>query len=1038
MQATPGGVLFSEIPPCVVPIILDRTPFPIFLKIPAMKKLILALALLATSTHLGAAPDDSLPDLANKGLAAMREGNWEEALTLHKDAVERFGGDSALQLYGPQFGNLWARKGIAELKLKKFEDAEKSFEVAYKDFPNDGEVAGGGNQFAKTSLLKWGEAAMGAGHFELAITQWKKFLDERDKVRDKYPQGAFHINMAICHYRLGKIPEGNEHLEIAINNKNTFPTPSDAIVSGFQSLVAAAITKKDEQVVLDFIDKNRGELIIPPYQMQRFSKLFMKLAGDAIAAEMLNTAVHLYQFVPSTEESIDDLRNRISAMGTLARVADGPARLYKENLEKELAALESEQRGNKSIEMIKLAAIAYIHENQGNTTGAFAAYYQLENYYPKAEKREENLYHLTRTSSIIGDVASTQKFGERFLKDYPDSPHKPDVQKMMLSSLFFDGKYEICIEIASDIIENKKAAEGSPEHDLALFVLGGSYFYTGQYDMAAPLLDQHVEKYPESIFAQSASYFQASNVARLQFWTKAASLLDKFLETYKDSNNQAYTPLALYDRANAHYAEEQPEGALEKLDRLINEFPDSPVTDQAHNLRGNVQQGEKELEKAEESYLKALEIAEIRGNDGVAGEALYYLVAMLGDVPKGKEAGPRVKEAVPYADRYWEKYAEGSPYRAQVAVSQVRAFNEVGRGGEALERLQNVISTMAKNPQAVGLEEAINSYTEVYLETHTPEQLKDHYYEFPNIASNDKAARALLRIAIIGVFEDVAEGSKDDAAKERSAKAMITVLFQNLKSDFALGDLSNYILVKLGDYLRSNTATPREAIPYYDEALSRQDQSYRFAALAGRADVYGRSTNDADLARAMEDFERILNDSQDKGEREFALFRIIEILMAKEEYAKAAERSNQYLNRDEKDGPVLGFSKFSPEVGLILAQSFEKRGKTDDAISMYVKVWSAHMGYIKVSAPAIKRWMELSYERNRKSNDPKVVSDRQGAYNGGWRFLELTGRFKDKLSAEDLALWNEVEKLVEKYVADPGVKSMEQLKKEEEEANKRR
>lgn len=1003
-----------------------------------MKKLILALTLAVTSVHLGAAPEDDLPGLVNKGLEAMKANQWEQALAFNQEAVERFGGKNAIQLYGPQFGNIWYRKGICELKLNKFDEAAKSFEVTYKDFPNAGEVAGGGNLFEKMALLKWGEAAMGAADYELAITQWKKFLEERDKTRDKYPQGAFHINMAICHYRLGKIPEGNEHLEIAINNKATFPTPNDAIVSGFQSLVTAAITRQDEQVLLDFIGKNRGELIVPAYEMQKFSKVFMKLAGDAIGAEMLGTAVSLYQFVPDTEVAIDDLRNRISAMGNLTQVADGSARLLKEDLEKQLTALETEQRGNKSMEMIKLAAIAYIHENNRNTHGAYGAYYQLETYYPKAEKREENLYHLTRTSSIIGNVSSTQKYGERFLKEYPDSTHKADVQKMMLSSLFFDGKYETCIEIASDIIDNKKAAEGSPEHDLALFVLGGSYFYTGQYDKAAPMLDLHVEKYPESLFAQSAAYFQASNVSLLQFWTKAASLLDTFLEKYKDAGNQSYTPLALYDRANAHYAEEQPEGALEKLERVINEFPDSPVTDQAYNLRGNVLQGEKELGKAEESYLKAIEIAEIRGNDGIVGEALYYLVAMLGDVPKGKEPGPRVKDAVPFADRYWEKYADGSPYRAQVAVAQVRAFNEVDRGGEALGRLQEVISAMAKNPEAIGLEEAINSYTEVYLESHTPQELKDHYYEFPDIASTDKAARALLRIAIIGVFEEVVETSKDDEDGERNAKAMITTLFQNLKTDFALKDLSNFILVKLGDYLRNNTSAPREALPYYDEALSRQDQSYRFAALLGRADVYGRSTEDTDLAKALEDFERILSDSQDKPEREFALYRIVEILMKKGEYETAAKRSNEYLNRDEKDGPVFGFNKFSPEVGLILAQTFEERGKTDDAIKMYVKVWSAHMGYIKVAAPAIKRWMELSYGRNQKPADPKVVSDRQGAYNGGRQFLELTGRFKDKLSAEDLALWTEVEKLVEKYVADPGVKSLEQLKKEEEEAKKGR
>ncbi len=996
------------------------------------KRHLLAFAFFATAFPLSAQGDD-LPGIVNKALAAMNAGEWEQALAFNTEAVERFGGNNALQLHGPQFGVLWFRKGISELKLGKFEEAMKSFEVAYKDFPNAGQAAGGGNIFNKMALLKWGEAAMGAGDYELAITQWKKFLEERDRTRDTYPQGAFHINMAISHYRLGKIPEGNEHLEIAISNKIVFPTPNAAIVSGFQALVAAGISAKNEAVILDFIAKNRGELIVPPYEMQSFSKVFMKVAADAIAAEMPLTALTLYQIAPSTQVAINDLRAQIQAMGSIPRIVDRATRLDKAAMEAELAALESEQNGGKTSEMIKLAAVAYLHETNKSILGAYAAYLQLELYHNKAERREDNLYHLVRTSSLLGKVDATQKFGETFLTNFPESPHKANVLKLMLSALFFDGKYEAAIEIASDIIKNNKAEEGTAEHDLALFVLGGSYFYTGQYDSAAPFLDQHVEKYPESMFAPSAAYFQASNAGHLQYWAKAGRLLDSFLERSEEDTNQSLIPLALYDRATAAYSEDQPEAAMERLNRIIKEFPDSPVTDQAYNLKGNVHQGEGELEGAQATYLKALEIAETRGNDGVAGEALYYLVALLGDQPKGEDPGPRLAEAVPYADKFWKQYAEGSPYLAQVAVAQIRALDSVGRGDEGLAKLREVISTMAKSQQAAGLEEAINSYTEAYLEKHTPDELKEHYYNFPGIGSQDRAARALLRIAVIGVFEQVAAESEVQD-KKRAADAMIQVLFQNLKTDFDLKDLSNYILVNLGDYLRANTSAPREAIPYYDEALSRQNQSYRFAALLGRADVYGSSSQEADQNRAIEDLERVFADSQDKSEREFALFRIIEILMAKGEYDKAAARANQYLERGE--GKSLGFTKYSPEVGLILARSFAERGKIDDAIAMYVKVWSAHMGYIKVSAPAIKAWMELAHRRNKTSTQASVPSDRQGAYEGGYTYLQLTGRSKDRFTLEELALWKEVEALVQQYVADPNVKSMDQLAKEKAAAGK--
>ena len=85
--------------------------------------------------------------------------------------------------------------------------------------------------------------------------------------------------MAICYYRLGKLAEGNEHLEIAITNKTKFPTPNAAIVSGFQELASAAIGAKDEQTLLDFVKKNRGALIVDPFEMQRFSKVYISQNG---------------------------------------------------------------------------------------------------------------------------------------------------------------------------------------------------------------------------------------------------------------------------------------------------------------------------------------------------------------------------------------------------------------------------------------------------------------------------------------------------------------------------------------------------------------------------------------------------------------------------------------------------------------------------------------------------------------------------------------------------------------------------------------
>ncbi|MCP5534025.1 MAG: tetratricopeptide repeat protein [Akkermansiaceae bacterium] len=972
---------------------------------------------------------DDLPGLVDKSLSAMKEQKWQEALAFNTQAVERFGKDPkhANKIYGPRFGTIVYRKGLCELKLKQWDAAMKSFESCYRDYPNGGAnaVAGGGNQFEKMSLLKWGEAAMGAKQWQLAIDKFKKFLEERDKARDRFPQGPFYVGLAVCYYNLGKLPEGNENLEIAVKNKDKFPTPDEAVASGIQAMVVAAVAKKDEQAIIDFISKNRGDILGAPFEMARYSNIYLKAAAQTVNSGMPAAGFAIYQLIPSVEESIAGIRARINALGPLRMVRDGVKTIEKDRLEADLKVLETQRNGKGSADAKRLKGVAALHEMSGDLRGAYAAYKLLETHYQGSESREENLFNLIRLGAVVAPGETTSDYAEVFVEKFPDSKYMPLVQRLQLSSLFSKGEYETCIEVATEMLPSLK--EGTAEHDMALHVLGGSLFYTGEYDKADPKLEEHYEKYPESTFRVATSYFRASNKSRLQFWKEAGRLLDDFLSKYPDPQENVYLPFALYDRANTHYALEENDAALENIARVIAEFPTCNVIDQAYNLRGNVEQTLGNRDDARKAYEKAIGIAESRGNQGVAAEAVYSLVALLGDKKEAKDDPKVLKEAVKYADKYWKQYADVSPYyKTRVAVAEMDAYESVDRFDEGLKRIQDVISERAKDPEASGLEEVINSYTEFYLRTHTPQELKEHYYSFPGIRSTDRAARALLRVAVIGVFEKVAKESEDEARK-RDADAMIKVLFNELKSDFALKDLTNFILTKVGDYLRNNTATPREALPYYDEVLGRSDQSQRFAALLGRADVYGRSSNPADIEKAIEDFRRVYADSQEKGEREFASYRIVELLMEKKDYAGVEKEAAVYLDREK-----TGFSQYPLQVGLTLARAYAAQKKVNDALAMYIKVWGGQLGNISTSAPATLEWMKLSWDRNFPAEKAGGTADRQGAYNTGATYIQLTEGLKDKMSSEELEIWNQIEQLAKTYEADASVKSLEEQKKEKE------
>lgn len=341
----------------------------------------------ASSLFIGSAfsQSESLESLVEGARVAMEAKSWQQALDFNIRAISIYGKGAPLRAFGAQFGSIYYRKGLCEMKLKKWEDAMASFEICYRDFPNR-TAADNGNLFQKMALLKWGESAMGSEKWEIALSRFSKFTDERDREKDVFPQGSFYINTSICHYKLGHVAAGNENLEIAIRNKENFPTPEVGIVAAFQELVSGAIAGRNEQALLDFIGKNRGELVIGSAEMQRFNAVFLKLAGDALAVGMQRAAIAVYQFVPP-----DDT-------------------------------------GASSPDIVKLGAIALIHEKNGNLRGAFAAYRQLEDYYPAAANRGENLYQLVRVASLIGEAEAARRYARALFTDFPNSPHLAELR----------------------------------------------------------------------------------------------------------------------------------------------------------------------------------------------------------------------------------------------------------------------------------------------------------------------------------------------------------------------------------------------------------------------------------------------------------------------------------------------------------------------------------------------------------------------------------------------------------------------------------
>jgi hypothetical protein len=72
--------------------------------------------------------------------------------------------------------------------------------------------------------------------------------------------------------------------------------------------------------------------------------------------------------------------------------------------------------------------------------------------------------------------------------------------------------------------------------------------------------------------------------------------------------------------------------------------------------------------------------------------------------------------------------------------------------------------------------------------------------------------------------------------------------------------------------------------------------------------------------------------------------------------------------------------------------------------------------------------LELTWDRN--GDNPKVgKSDRQLAYEKGWKYVDMTRRLIPKMNEDEVKIWKSVESLIQRYEDSSETVSMEEINK---------
>ena len=977
----------------------------------------------------------------------IQKKQWAEAHKELDTAIRVFDKRAKNLGFGDSFGWFWFQRGMCEFNMGEYAKAIESFKQGIEKYP------GKANSFANVSRIKMAEAYMKLGDYNQALPELVKYVDMRmktpvsalDKVDKETNLGEVYAFTASCYFLASpsKFKEGIEALNKVAQNRYKGDGVSDmAIIQAFLAMTNMSIQNDQPEVILEFLKNSRSIVAVEAWRLPIFASQILGMAKGALdksqqpnyakAKEMTRVSQEMLALVPDLNDVDQSVADVISRLGIYPWVKDTTVFYSKEGSKKMAQNYkEAVEKAQQDPEAIALTFAAGQFAMSGAYRQAKAAFKTLKDDYLTLAPimREGNHYNLISVTAPLGELDETQGYIKDFIAQYPSSERAKGLNNLALEGLYVDGRYEECVAQANQLL---KTALLPPQKRVALFTRAASLFRLNKVQEAIPSLSLFLEEFPGDDKTPEAMYYLLTSYGRTKDFANAIKTADAFLKAYPNKGQTPFSEYVNYDRSLAFLNQDTDDGRAEAavgLKKILKEYPESKLAPSIYVNLALIAEQQKD-EAAQEKALKdALAAAQKFEDYAIQGEAIFKLVSLLGGPKK-----PRNDEAVGYYDTFYKDLAHKKEifYRLQAGVAGLEAMKAAGKTQEGLDRLADLIVIVGKqNPENPLVEMAVNNYTKDYVANLKQGKadaaldltaIRNHFFNFKGVAAEDLILTTILRMAVIGVYEDqLKKVDKNDTAKKAELEGQIKVFFEDLQKGFKIDQMTPFALVKIANYLGEKTERPDSAIPYYNEILRRQDPKFSNDATFGLARALGRSSNVADVDKAIEMMEKLIAQEKSKEKPdaknvELASYNLARFYLNKKDYKKSADLAYEYL-KDKNN------KKYNIETSVLWAEANDKAGNVDNALTGYGRVNANFMGAIRHSAPSVKRLMELYYQRNNPKPDLDKPSDKLMAYNTGKNYIRLTQPLFEKMTVEERGLWRQVEELVSKYDADAEIQS---------------
>lgn len=474
--------------------------------------------------------------------------------------------------------------------------------------------------------------------------------------------------------------------------------------------------------------------------------------------------------------------------------------------------------------------------------------------------REEALYnyalciHQTRYSPFAESV----KVFERFLNEYPDSPHASQVERYLVEVYMNTRNYDVALQSIEKIKQPSSEILGAKQN--ILYRLGVQSFIDNNMHGAIEYMNRSLvlSRYSRDTHSD-ALYWRGESYYSLENYETAAN---DYKATIALSTRNASD--ALYGLAYTQFQQEEYDNAMGTFERFLQSAPASKAAQRAdaYNRLGDCYFYKRDYTQADQFYRK-----EADTDRSHSDYALYRSAITQG---LSKDYSAKVKTLSNLIERYPDSnYAEQAYYeigRSYVALENntqaVKAFAELMRRypDSSLARRAAAETAIIYNQDGEQAK-AIEAYKQIIQKYPHSEEARLAIQDLKNLYIEQGNIREFTEFAATAPGMKAVESNERDTLTYAAAERIYSrqryndaqKAFNDYLSEFPEGSFVLDCHYYLG-VIHYNDKATKEALKHFEQVIQFPDNKYSEDAMALASDIHYRAQR---YDRAMELYKQL-------------------------------------------------------------------------------------------------------------------------------------------------------------------------------------